>query len=165
MLVSDESGTYIGLYLTDCIACRITRLRASCLPVPAPLSGHSCGLGLGQFPRCLSTQLRRPYERSTCVQSLMARFWVLLYLQRTLVCNPISLQMQKPPNSFGDLGLGEAASKRSALTKHSFTALQDHQKNSGVLKIVLSSDATQTGWIIHSLQLCQEVFFKYFDYL
>ena len=36
MLVSDESGTYIGLYLTDCIACRITRLRASCLPVPAP---------------------------------------------------------------------------------------------------------------------------------
>ena len=36
MLVSDKSGTYIGLYLTDCIACRITRLRASCLPVPAP---------------------------------------------------------------------------------------------------------------------------------
>jgi hypothetical protein len=35
MLVSDKSGTYIGLCLTDCIACRITRLRASYLPVPA----------------------------------------------------------------------------------------------------------------------------------
>jgi hypothetical protein len=66
--------------------------------------------------------------------------------------------MQKPPNSFGDLGLGEAASKRLALPKHSFTALQDHQKNSGVLRVVLSSDATQTEVIIHKTNVCQEVF-------
>lgn len=33
------------------------------------LSGHSCGVGLGRFPRSLSMQLRRPCERSTCIQS------------------------------------------------------------------------------------------------
>ena len=68
------------------------------------------------------------------------------------------LPKQKPPNTFGDLGLGEAASKRLALPKHSFTALQDHQKNSEVLRIVLSPDATQTETIIHNFACCQEVF-------
>ena len=52
----------------------------------------------------------------------------------------LGLTKQKPPNTFGDLGLGEAASKRLALSKHSFTALQDHQKYSGVLGKVLSPD-------------------------
>ena len=33
------------------------------------LMGHSCGVGLGRFPRSLSMQLRRPCERSTCIQS------------------------------------------------------------------------------------------------
>jgi hypothetical protein len=42
------------------------------------------------------------------------------------------LTKQKPPNTFGDLGLGEAASKRMNPTISSFTALQDHQKYSGV---------------------------------
>jgi len=40
---------------------------------------------------------------------------------------------KKTPNTFGDLGLGETASKRLKLSKSSFTALQDHQKYSGVL--------------------------------
>lgn len=49
-------------------------------PFRQTLAGHSCGLGLGRFPRCLSTQLRRPYERSTCVQSIVRNVypgWVL----------------------------------------------------------------------------------------
>jgi len=132
MLVSDKSGTYIGLYLTDCIACRITRLRASCLPVPASLSGHSCGLGLGQFPRSLSTQLRRPYERSTCVQSLMARFWVLLYLQRTLVCNPISPQKQKPHKSLCGLGSWREQQRTIESIKSTPVVWQDHTGIYGV---------------------------------
>jgi hypothetical protein len=38
---------------------------------------------------------------------------------------------KKTPNTFGDLGLGETASKRLKPIKSSFTALQDHQKYSG----------------------------------
>ena len=160
MLVSDKSGTYIGLYLTDCIACRITRLRASCLPVPASLSGHSCGLGLGQFPRSLSTQLRRPYERSTCVQSLMARFWVLLYLQRTLVCNPISPQKQKPHKSL--CGLGSWREQQQTIEndqKFACCQARPHRNLWGSLSFS-SPDATQTIWIIHKTKKCQDVFFK-----
>ena len=161
MLVSDKSGTYIGLYLTDCIACRITRLRASCLPVPASLSGHSCGLGLGQFPRSLSTQLRRPYERSTCVQSLMARFWVLLYLQRTLVCNPISPQKQNPSNNSGGLGSWrEQQQTNEANQKLACRLTRPPQVSEGLTNPLLSSDATQTIWIIHKTKKCQDVFFK-----
>jgi len=115
MLVSDESGTNIGLYLTDCIACRITRLRASCLPVPAPHQ-RVTHMGLAWDSSPVASQ--HSYGGFQCglpVSSLlMARFWVLLRLQQTSVCNPNSRQKQKPPNTFGDLGLGEAASKRLA---------------------------------------------------
>lgn len=37
-------------------------------PFRHALAGHSCGLGLGRFPRGLSMQLRRTCEWSTCIQ-------------------------------------------------------------------------------------------------
>jgi len=93
MLVSDKSGTYIGLYLTDCIACRITRLRASCLPVPASLSGHSCGLGLGQFPRSLSTQ----YGGLTSGLPVSSLLW--LGSESYFICNELWSAIQSVPKS------------------------------------------------------------------
>ncbi len=70
--------------LSDChrysvAACSITRLYAPLLAVAAPLSGHSCGVDLGRFPRSLSVQLRRRHAAlpaPSCWEAVPAFPWL-----------------------------------------------------------------------------------------
>jgi hypothetical protein len=56
-------GLYRGQWtLAKAPPSRITVFAHALLPVPRRLSPHSYRLGLGRFPRSLSTQLRRPFR-------------------------------------------------------------------------------------------------------
>lgn len=67
---ADEPSDFIGLssWQRDSLQHYALCLRPFS-PLLHTLAGHSYGVDLGRFPRCLSTLLRRPLERSYSVQS------------------------------------------------------------------------------------------------
>jgi len=94
MLVSDESGTNIGLYLTDCIACRITRLRASYLPVPAShLRVTHVGLAWDSSP----VASQHSYGGLTSGLPVSSLLW--LGSESYFICNELWSAIQSVPKS------------------------------------------------------------------
>ena len=134
MLVSDKSGTDIGLCLTDCIACRITRLRASYLPVPASqLRVTHVGLAWDSSP----VASQHSYGGLTSGLPVSSLLW--LGSESYFICNELWSAIQSVPKSKNPinhsvvLALGESNNGRLNGIKSSPVVRQDHTEIYGVL--------------------------------
>lgn len=91
-------GLYRGQWtLAKAPPSRITVFAHALLPVPRRLSPHSYRLGLGRFPRSLSTQLRRPF-RAVYLSPVGGFGWVL-----SPTCKLNELRFQLPEKHKGRL--------------------------------------------------------------